>query len=73
MYPGKPRPYGAPPGPPPAPRPIGQPAWINWDGRVPVVGPSGNSPSRRFFGDRREEAYANYVQRISNAWRNHRR
>jgi hypothetical protein len=72
-WPGKPRPSTAGPWPAPDRRPSWEPAWIDYTRNPPAVGPTGNSPSRRFTGDRREEAYANYVDRISNRWWRHKR
>jgi hypothetical protein len=40
-------------------------------GNVPSVG-GGKNRAMLGFGDRREEAYRAYVDRISNAWRTHR-
>lgn len=48
-----------------------QPQWMTGTGnQPPSVGPSGTrSPFRRMTRDAGAEAYARYVERISNAWR----
>jgi hypothetical protein len=51
-----------------------RPQWLRRDGgKAPAIGPTGRSSFMRAFGDRREQAYRAYVERISNAWRDHER
>jgi hypothetical protein len=47
-----------------------QAQWVPRGGAMPSVG--GGLAMRRSFNDRREEARARYIDRISNAWRTHR-
>jgi len=58
----------------PQDRPIGQPDWVRWDSKIPSVGPSSSrAPYRGLHTDAREQAYRRYCERISSAWRDHRR
>lgn len=51
-----------------------KPAWsAHGGGAPPSVGPTGRSPYSGAHKDAREQAYANYVDRISNAWRQNKR
>jgi hypothetical protein len=48
-------------------------AWLKADGGIPAIGGSGRQLLRGLYADKREAAYQKMVDRISNAWKDHRR
>lgn len=48
-----------------------RPQWVSPAGTAPPAVGGSYAKARRAFGDRREQAYQQMVDRVSNAWRTH--